>query len=475
MAEFAAVRRAPGLTNRFGGYLFVVLSVACFSLTGYVAGFQRGRAQAPRPVQTVQADPLANGGGLLAALTQTPAATGDLGADPLEAFMEVYHHLQSKYLEDITGDVRTKLAHGAIKGMLRELGDPYTRYMEPRDFGEFREDTHGQFVGIGAVLQIDQDTLKVQITRVFEDQPAAKAGLQPGDYIIQVNDEPTADMSLTVAVSKIRGEKGTKVRLKVERPDPDAEKLDEELRRRQSGDVVDDSRDPASITGKVFEVEVERAEIHVPVVEAKLLADQTAWVQLGAFNEEAYDQLEKTLVDLKAKGMKGLVLDVRFNPGGMLDEAVKITSLFVASGPVVHVQERAKGAEPLPAMPAYHRELGIPVVLLVNQYSASASEILAGALQDYDLATVVGEKTYGKGLVQTVVPLSDQSAVAITTAKYLTPHKRDINKKGIEPDVLSEWTLTNEQTIEHINSDRPHEEWDPQLKKALEVLRGKLQ
>lgn len=467
MAEMVQSRRVAAS----GGQTFVILAVLCFTITGFIAGMQVGRQAAPRGPERQAAQ--VSGGGLLAALTQPAAAAENLDADPLEAFMEVFHHLQGKYVEEITDETRAKLAHGAIKGMLRELGDPYTRYMEPKDFGDFQEENHGQFPGIGAVLQIDPDTLKVQVTRVFDERPAARAGLQPGDYILEVNGEPTTDMTLDVAVQKIRGEAGTKVNLTIERVDPEQTARDEELIERQGGEPPA-QRDPAAVRGEVFKVDVERAEIHIPVVEAELLDGGIAWVQLGGFNEESFRQLEASLREQKAKGMKGLVLDLRYNPGGMLDEAIKICSLFVRSGAVVHVQERGKAAEPLPALPQHFRDLEVPTVVLVNHYSASASEILAGALQDYKLATIVGETTYGKGLVQTVVPLSDNSAVAITTAKYLTPLKRDINKKGIEPDVVSEWTLTNEETLAHLQRKEHRQLWDPQLMKALEVLRQKM-
>ncbi len=467
MAETNARRSAFS-----GGHLFVALAILCFSATGFVAGWQVGRRPQPSfdaAGAGISAD------GLLAAVTRPAAANAAaIDADPLEAFMEVYHHLQSKYVDDLTEQDRVKLAHGAVKGMLRELGDPYTRFMEPKDFGEFREENTGQFAGIGAVLQIDPQTLKVQVTRVFDDQPASKAGLLPGDYIVEVNGEATADLTLDVSVSRIRGEPGTSVHLTIERPDAAREERNNELIRRQGNDPGELRRDPTAITGEVFEVDVERAEIHVPVVESELLEGKIGWIQLTGFNEEAYVQLERQMSRLRDQGMEGLVLDLRWNPGGMLDEAIKVCSLFVKSGPVVFVQERGRPAEALAALAQYHRGPPPPLVVLVNEYSASASEILAGAVQDLGLGTIVGETTYGKGLVQTVVPLRDNSAVAITTAKYLTPHKRDINKVGIEPDVAAEWTLSNEETLEHVRDRDPRAEWDPQLMAAIRVLKEKL-
>ncbi len=202
-----------------------------------------------------------------------------------------------------------------------------------------------------------------------------------------------------------------------------------------------------------------------------MLADKVGYVALGGFNEQSYPQLRKSIEDLQAKGATRLVFDLRSNPGGMLEVAQEITSLFVKSGAVVFVQERQRAAETLMVDPAKQLSKQLPMIVLVNRFSASASEIVSGALQDHGRAKLVGETTYGKGLVQTVVPLSDNSAVAITTAKYLTPNKRDINKKGIEPDVTVTIDPEDPAVLAGLRSGEPRETWDPQLKKAVELLK----
>lgn len=459
--------RANGGFTR--GHAFVLAAALCYGLVMFVVGVQVGRGGPGTPSEHQTAD--LQGDSLLASLTRPLSRVGTFDPDPIEAFMEVYEHLRGKYLEEITEADRKRLSYGAIKGMLRELGDPYTRFMAPEDYGSFREENTGHFKGIGAVLGVDQRTNKIQVIRVFRDNPAAKAGLKPGDYIIAVDGESTEDLSLEVTVNKIRGPEGTKVKLTVERPSQAQQNIDPELLKKLGRDPDQPRTDPAPVTGDTLDIEITRADVQVPIVESELIGSDLGYVYLHVFNEQSYSQLSAAIDELKRKGAKGLVLDVRDNPGGMLDEAVKVTSLFVREGAVVHVQERAKAAETLSVMPQYLRDPDTPVVVLVNHFSASASEILAGALQDHKRAQIVGDTTYGKGLVQTVVPLSDRSAVAITTAKYLTPNKRDINRRGIEPDVKVEYGLSADEERAALTSGKPRAEWDPQLIKAVEVLR----
>jgi len=462
----AEVRNRPTLSR---GQVFVAVSLLCYGVAAFVVGLQVGR-RAPDESGTNRTEEVISET-LLRSLTRPAAAAGDFDADPLEAFMEVYQHLKDKYVEEITDADKQRLSYGAIRGMLRELGDPYTRFMEPTDFGDFKVDTQGHFAGIGAMLGIDRKTHKIQVIRVFENNPAAKAGLKAGDFIIQIDGADTVDMSLDVAVNRIRGQAGTDVTLTVERlPDkPDAEP-DADLLKKLGRDPEEPRTDPAPVVGDTLDVKITRADIDVPVVESEMMSDKVGYVYLGGFNEQSYPQLRKAIQDLEAKGAQKLIFDLRSNPGGMLEVAQEVASLFIKSGPVVFVQERSRAAETLTVDPSKTMAKQLPMVVLVNRFSASASEIVSGALQDHGRAKVVGETTYGKGLVQTVVPLSDSSAVAITTAKYLTPNKRDINKKGIEPDVPVAINTEDPELIEGARSGEPREQWDPQVKKAIELL-----
>lgn len=456
------------------GHAFVLAAALCYGLVSFVVGVQVGR-RGTTPTVDHRAAEIANDS-FLSTLTQPlgAAASVSFDPDPLEAFMEVYEHLRTKYLEPITDKDRQKLAYGAIKGMLRELGDPFTRFMAPDDYTGFREENTGHFKGIGAVLGVDHRTNQIQVIRVFRGNPAQKAGLKPGDYIIGINDEPTDDLSLEVAVNKIRGEAGTKVKLTVRRPDPGAKPLDKDWLKKNGIDPDEPRVDPVKLPGETLDLQVTRDDVKIPIVESEMIGDDIGYLYLQTFNEQSYKQLSESLEALRKKGAKGLILDLRDDPGGMLDECIKVCSMFLTEGAIVHVQERDKAPETLSVIPQYTTAPNLPIVVLVNHFSASASEILSGALQDHKRAILVGATTYGKGLVQTVVPLSDNSAVAITTAKYLTPNKRDINRKGIEPDIPVEWDLTDEQEREALTSNKPRSEWDPQLKRALTALRERL-
>ncbi len=463
----AEVRTHPTLSR---GQVFVAVSLLCYGLAAFVVGLQVGRRTPDDATQNRTEEVISET--LLRSLTRPAAAAGDFDADPLEAFMEVYQHLKDKFVEEIDDADKQRLSYGAIRGMLRELGDPYTRFMEPTDFGDFKVDAQGHFAGIGAMLGIDRKSHKIQVIRVFDHNPAAKAGLKAGDFIIQIDGAETVDMSLDVAVNRIRGQAGTDVVLKVERlPAKPAEEPDPELLKKLGANPDEPRTDPAPVVGDTLDVTITRADIDVPVVESEMLADKVGYVALGGFNEQSYPQLRKSIEDLQAKGATRLVFDLRSNPGGMLEVAQEITSLFVKSGAVVFVQERQRAAETLMVDPAKQLSKQLPMIVLVNRFSASASEIVSGALQDHGRAKLVGETTYGKGLVQTVVPLSDNSAVAITTAKYLTPNKRDINKKGIEPDVTVTIDPEDPAVLAGLRSGEPRETWDPQLKKAVELLK----
>lgn len=349
-------------------------------------------------------------------------------------FLQVYDLVKSEYLEKNVDD--PKLVEGAIRGMLDTLGDPYTRYMDPKAFQGMREERQGSFSGIGIQIGIRDGVLSV--IAPIEDTPAFKAGLQTNDSILEIDGKATKGMAVEEAVTLIRGKLGTTVKLKIQRNN-----------------------------GKPFEVPIVRGNIETKSVRARVIPPNVGYIRLSTFmSNEATSEMEKAIKDLKGKGVKGYVLDLRSNPGGLLPNAVNIGGLFLNKGAMVHVVDRNGNKQSLnsngnPLVPP-----SIPMVVLVDGGSASASEILAGALKDYNRATLVGTRTFGKGLVQTVHELPNGSGVAITTNKYLTPNGIDINHKGIEPNVEVKLQLKEGEMLTDAK--------DTQLQKALEILKPKI-
>jgi carboxyl-terminal processing protease len=341
-----------------------------------------------------------------------PAAT-DLR--PLQTFWEVRDKVKRSFVYPVNDD--SKLTYGAIRGMLSSLDDPWTRFYTPEEYREFQTETEGHFDGIGAVLESrevgEDNEREVFIATIIPEGPAAKADVQPEDIILTVDDIPVKGMTLQAVVNKIRGQRGTIVKLGLKR----------------------------SGAEKVVEVSITRAEIQFPVVEHRMLENKIGYVWLRSFNKQAEQKLREALEDLRGQGMRGLVFDLSINGGGLLDVAISVSSMFVDQGAVVYVQERGQDPQPLNAQRgALVVPKEIPVVVLTDHSSASASEITAACLQDSGRALVVGQNTFGKSKVQTVCELNDKSALVLSTAVYLTPKKRDISqeyetgKRGVRPD-----------------------------------------
>lgn len=398
--------------------------------------------------------------------------SGKVDSASLSVFWEALYHVKQKYVDPVQDD--KKLVYGAIRGMLATL-DPYTRFMEPSDYEEFLTENQGEFQGIGALLGVEKDTRRIVIISVFEKNPAAEAGLKPGDYIVAIDGVPTEGMSLEAAVARIKGPAGTPVTLKVQR-----RRLAEEASRFKLLLVPPEDESPKDLRCpqcqqrlrlveeesefEELEIPITRGHVAIPILERRMLPGHIGYLWLKMFNDRARQEIEKAVRELAGQGLRGLILDLRHNPGGLLDMAVQVAGQFVPGGkPIVYIKERDKEPEPISADPGAYLGLKVPLVVLVDHHSASASEIVAGALQDYGVAPVVGEKTYGKGLVQTVIPLSDKSALVVTTAKYLTPKHRDIDKDGIAPDV--EVSLPPYFDTRKLGTEK-----DPQVQKALEVL-----
>jgi carboxyl-terminal processing protease len=332
------------------------------------------------------------------------AAIGRQDYESLEVFSNILSIVKKNYVEDV--ETKT-LVSGAINGMLHSL-DPHSAYLTPDLYKDLQSDTQGRFGGLGIEITVKGGILTV--VSPIEDTPAAKAGIKPGDQIFKIEDEFTKDMTLVDAVKKMRGLKGTKINLTI--------------RREGANDLLD--------------ISMVRDIIRVQSVRSRSLEPGYGYVRLAQFQERSDRDLQRALEKLVAEkgGMKGLVLDLRNNPGGLLTQAVRVTDLFLDSGLIVYTEGRIEAQKQKYFAQKDGTWGDFPMVVLVNGGSASASEIVAGALQDHKRAVVLGTKTFGKGSVQTILPLDDNSALRLTTARYFTPLGRSIQATGIVPDIM---------------------------------------
>lgn len=346
-------------------------------------------------------------------------------------FWDVWNRLEDEFVDRDKID-REKLVYGAISGMVKAVGDPYTTFFPPVESRRFQEDVNGSFSGIGAEIGIRKEILT--IITPLKGSPAERAGLLAADKVLKINATSTAELSLEEAVGFIRGPQGTEVTLTISRNGADT----------------------------IKEIKITRDTIVVPVIETKKIGNDIFYIHLLNFNETSSLEFRKALQEMLLSGRRKLVLDLRNNPGGYLHRAVDIASWFLPAGEVVALERHSDGSE-FAYRSSGHKFLETtPVVVLVNEGSASASEILAGALRDIRGIMIVGKKTFGKGSVQEYSALPDDTSIKITVAKWLTPKGTSINDTGIEPDVAVE------RTPEDVENNR-----DPQLDKAVEMLRGK--
>ena len=420
LAKFSLGKNmSPRLKLQLTGCAILLVSALIFSV-GSGIGFYIGRMSSPAETA---------GSAVIAAETGRALAPEDLGI-----FWEAMDLLE----EDFYGELPSpnQRSYGAIRGVLDTLDDQNTGFLTPTEATRFLESIEGSFEGIGALVEWAEDEGAIRIVEPFEDQPAWNAGIRRGDLIIAINGQDVADLSnLNEAINRIKGPKGTEVHLTVRR------------------DGLDDP----------LEVPVTRDTIDIPVVESERYGenDEFAYVHLKRFSADAGAKLRAELEDLLTDETQGLIFDLRGNPGGLLREAINVTSVFLEDERVL-IERFSDGTEEI-----YNTEGGalvpddLPLVVLVNWGSASASEIVAGALQDVERAPLVGVTTYGKGSVQLPHTLSDESLLRVTIALWYTPSDRSINATGLEPDIVVE--LTNAQ------SDN---EEDPQLDRAIEFLRS---
>ena len=336
-------------------------------------------------------------------------------------------------------------AYKAVREMLEKLNDPYTRFMDPEEFKNMQVETSGELTGVGIQLALDEETKKLVVIAPIEGTPAAKAGVLAKDVITKIDGKSTEGMNVNDAVGLIRGQAGTEVTLTVKRGGAE----------------------------KVFKLKRERIEIH-PVrysVKQDIPGQKTGYIRLNQFSANAAAEMRAAIQDLEKQGVTGYILDLRSNPGGLLYASVDIARMWIKDGGIVSTVNRQGVSD---REKANNRQLtDKPLVVLVDGGSASASEILSGALQDNKRAVLVGTKTFGKGLVQSVRGLGDGSGLAVTIAKYFTPSGRDINHAGIAPDVVIELSDAQRQELSR-NRDEIGTAKDPQYAKGIEVLQQQI-
>lgn len=334
----------------------------------------------------------------------------------LNLFGEVMERAKVSYVEEVSDQ---KLLEAAMNGMLSSL-DPHSSFLDNKSFQYLNEQTQGKFGGLG--IEVTMENAVVKVVSPIDDTPAFKAGIKPGDYIISIDGTPVVGMSLNEAVDQMRGKVGTKIKLTIRRG-----------------------------SEKAFDVTLKREEIKIQSVKSDLKMEDIAYIRISSFNDGIDETIKKSLADMQKKTknkVRGVIVDVRNNPGGLLDQAVAVSDLFLEKGEIVST--RSRNEEDTIKFNATEGDIAkdLPMVVMINDGSASASEILAGALQDHKRAVILGEKSFGKGSVQSVIPFGKYGAIRLTTARYYTPSGRSIQAKGIEPDIE-----VKQAKIEVLNND----------------------
>lgn len=365
----------------------------------------------------------------------------------LDIFAEGLAYIDKKYVDK---KAPQDLIYGAMKGLLTAL-DPYSQFLTPDEYKELLVETEGEFGGVGIEITLREGLLTV--VSPIDGTPAYRAGVKAGDIIVKINGEITKGITLEGAVKKLRGKPGTKVKITV---------LREEERQLQDIEIT---RDIIKIK------DIRRAQI---------LDDGIGYLKISEFRSNTAQELDKSLSKLKGKGLKGLIIDVRNNPGGLLESAIQVASRFLEDGKkIVSIKSRDRKEEVFKSLSLKDKFTDIPLVLLINKGSASASEIVAAALRDNKRAVLLGETSFGKGSVQTVIPLSDGSALRLTTAKYYTPRGASIHNKGITPDISAEEKVLEkekkeEEVFNQLKGNGFDYKKDYQLLRAVDLIKGML-
>ncbi len=390
---------------------------------------------------------------------------------PTETYQAVLNTIRAEYAPQEPGAKAPDpvlLTYAAIDGMLETLHDRYTEFWTPREYARNMEETSGVFAGIGTTLDITKEG-RLIVLETIPNSPAAKMGVLAGDVITHINSNASQGKSLDALTDQIKGDPGTAIHLTVVR-----------------------NNHPAPI-----QLLLTRAMVTAPLVDWRMqdAARKIGYVSLSMFGEAADSQFTSAITKLEKDGMRGLIFDLRDNPGGLLNVAQDLASRFVAKGTVVWIQEKSGKMSPLSVEKNKHQNKlhagKYPIMVLVNGNSASAAEIVAGAIKDHNVGTLVGTRTFGKGLVQTIFPLDDDSAVKITTQRYFTPNKTDINKRydpltgvrtagGIVPDVIAQLTDADWERMRDARRSAPLDKYaqdsqDPQMQRALDLLRKQLE
>lgn len=343
----------------------------------------------------------------------------------------------TKYIDNNYLGTKGNLAEGMYKGVFKALNDPYSVYMDKKEFAKFNEMTSGKFVGIGVIVSPNDDN-RIQVVTPIKGGPAEKAGVRAGDIIWKIENKEYTAEEMDEAISIMKGEEGKKVKLTFLRKENDEK--------------------------KIIEKEIKREEIISPSVEGEMLENNIGYIRIEQFEDETFNEFKTKLEELKSKNMKSLILDIRENGGGSLSVASEIIDELIPKGIIVYTKDKNGKKEYIYSEP---NEINIPLAVLVNENTASASEILTAAVQDTKKGTIIGTKTFGKGVVQIVESLRDGSGIKLTVSEYFSPKGRKINGKGINPDIKIELN----EGVERIGPEYLSE--DNQLQKAIEVIKSK--
>lgn len=357
------------------------------------------------------------------------SATSAQSTDPDVAgiISEVYSLMQSQYINPVDPNVALE---GALTGMLDTLDDPFSGYMTPEDFAMANEEFEGEIQGIGVVIRTLEDTGEVEVVSVLNGSPAQSAGVRSGDIFHAVNGELASEMSQDELATRVRGPEGSDVAITFARGD------------------------------ELIDVVITRARITIPNIESRVVGDNIGYVRLNQFSANAREELDKALAELDINQRSGLIFDLRDNPGGLLSSAVSVGSAFIQDGPIV-TEWFGENEETVFSADGSYAGITVPIIVLVNEGSASASELVSAAMQDTGAARIIGERTFGKGTVQTWHELSNGGGLRLTVARWISPSGRWIHERGVVPDTLVMW-----------NGHGTEGERDPQLDYAIQALEG---